>query len=241
SRIAGIEVPAGFCITTAVYREIIGNSQALHALLDQLAVLKADNRKAIAEICASIRRTIESIPIPGAIAEKMAGYLVRFGEKAAFAVRSSATAEDLPHASFAGQQNTYLNIIGKEAILKHISKCWASLFTDRAVIYRIQNGFDHSQVYLSVVIQRMVFPQSSGILFTADPITSNRKLLSIDASFGLGEALVSGLVSPDCYKVRDGEIVEKRIATKTLAIYGRKEGGTETHEIDPDQQKTQTL
>ena len=125
--------------------------------------------------------------------------------------------------------------------MQHISLCWASLFTDRAVIYRMQNGFDHSQVYLSVIIQRMVFPQASGILFTADPITSNRKLLSIDASFGLGEALVSGLVSADCYKVKRREIVDKRIATKKLAIYGRKEGGTETHEIAPDQQKTQTL
>jgi pyruvate,water dikinase len=105
----------------------------------------------------------------------------------------------------------------------------------------MQNGFDHSQVYLSVIVQRMVFPQASGILFTADPVTSNRKVLSIDASFGLGEALVSGLVSADCYKVQEGKIVDKRIAPKKLAIYGRKEGGTVTKQIDPDQQKTQTL
>ena len=156
-------------------------------------------------------------------------------------MRSSATAEDLPHASFAGQHDTYLNIIGKEAIMQHIKKCWASLFSDRAVIYRMQNGFDHSQVYLSVIVQRMIFSQASGILFTADPITSNRKLLSIDASFGLGEALVSGLVSADCYKVQEGEIVDKRIATKKLAIHGREEGGTETGQIEPEQQKTQTL
>ena len=125
--------------------------------------------------------------------------------------------------------------------MQHISKCWASLFSDRAVIYRMQNGFDHSQVYLSVIVQRMIFSQASGILFTADPITSNRKLLSIDASFGLGEALVSGLVSADCYKVQEGEIVDKRIATKKLAIHGREEGGTETGQIEPEQQKTQTL
>src|SRR5690606_15063011 len=118
----------------------------------------------------------------------------------------------LPHTSFAGQQDTYLNIIGNESILRHISKCWASLFTERAVIYRMQNGFDHRQVYLSVIIQRMVFPQASGIMFTADPVTSNRKVLSIDASFGLGEALVSGLVSADNYKVRESRIVEKTIS-----------------------------
>lgn len=152
--------------------------------------------------------------IPSDVVKAVACHLSRFGEEHAYAVRSSATAEDLPHASFAGQQDTYLNITGVDAILQHISKCWASLFTDRAVIYRMQNGFDHSQVYLSVIIQRMVFPQASGILFTADPMTGNRKLLSIDAGFGLGEALVSGLVSADCYKVQDGKIVDKRIETK---------------------------
>ena len=131
-------------------------------------------------------------------------------------MRSSATAEDLPTASFAGQQDTYLNIIGKDAILQNISKCWASLFTDRAVIYRMQNDFDHRKVYLSVVIQKMVFPQAAGIMFTADPITSSRRVASIDASFGLGEALVSGLVNADIYKVQEGKIVDKKISTKKL-------------------------
>lgn len=181
------------------------------------------------------------VEFPSDVAKAVAHTLSKLGDDHAYAVRSSATAEDLPQASFAGQQDTYLNIIGKESILQHIRKCWASLFTDRAVIYRMQNGFDHSQVYLSVIIQRMVFPQASGILFTADPITSNRKLLSINASFGLGEALVSGLVSADCYKVQEEKIVDKMIATKKLAIYCLKGGGTETQQIDPDQQKTQTL
>lgn len=105
----------------------------------------------------------------------------------------------------------------------------------------MRNGFDHSQVYLSVIVQRMISPQASGILFTADPISNNRKLISIDASFGLGEALVSGLVSPDCYKVQEEEIAVKIISTKQLAIYGLPEGGTETRQLDPDQQKAQTL
>lgn len=110
-----------------------------------------------------------------------------------------------------------MNIIGKEAILKHISKCWALLFTERAVIYRIQNGFDHRKVHLSVVVQKMVFPEAAGILFTADPVTSNRKVSSIDASFGLGEALVSGLVNADIYKVQSGKIIDKKISTKNWA------------------------
>jgi phosphoenolpyruvate synthase/pyruvate phosphate dikinase len=241
SKIEGIQVPEGFCVTTVGYQKIIEQNETYHALLDRLTMLKAEDRDQIGEISRKIRQIIMSVEIPSDVVKAVTHYLSQFGDEHAYAVRSSATAEDLPHASFAGQQDTYLNIIGVDAILQHISKCWASLFTDRVVIYRMQNGFDHSQVYLSVIVQRMVFPQASGILFTADPITSNRKLLSIDASFGLGEALVSGLVSADCYQVQEGEIVNTRIGTKKLAIYGLKEGGTETKQIDPDQQKTQTL
>lgn len=241
SKIQGIQVPEGFCVTTAGYQKAIEQNETLQALLDQLTMLKVENRDQIGKISREIRQTIMEAEIPSDVVKAVACYLSRYGEEHAYAVRSSATAEDLPHASFAGQQDTYLNITGVDAILQHISKCWASLFTDRAVIYRMQNGFDHSQVYLSVIIQRMVFPQASGILFTADPVTGNRKLLSIDAGFGLGEALVSGLVSADCYKVQDGQIVDKRIETKKKAVYGRKEGGTETQEIDLHQQKSQTL
>ncbi|MGG2065392.1 phosphoenolpyruvate synthase [Bacillus sp. S14(2024)] len=241
SKIHGIQVPEGFCVTTEVYKRVIGKNVELHQLLDQLTLLKVGDRDQIGEISRKIRKIIMEVEIPSDVVKAVAYYLSQFGDEHAYAVRSSATAEDLPYASFAGQQDTYLNIIGKESILRHISKCWASLFTDRAVIYRMQNGFDHSQVYLSVIIQRMVFPQASGILFTADPITSNRKVLSIDASFGLGEALVSGLVSADCYKVQEEKIIDKMIATKKLAIYALKEGGTETQQIDHEQQKTQTL
>lgn len=241
SKVDGIQLPEGFCVTTAGYRNAIEQNATYRALLDRLTMLKVEDREQIGEISRKIRQLLEEVDIPSEVKTAVARYLSRFGEEHAYAVRSSATAEDLPHASFAGQQDTYLNIIGQEAILQHISKCWASLFTDRAVIYRMQNGIDHRQVYLSVIVQRMIFPQASGILFTADPITGSRKLLSIDAGYGLGEALVSGLVSADCYKVQEGEIVDKRIATKTLAIYGREEGGTEIRQLDPDLQKTQTL
>src|SRR5437660_1699577 len=210
-------------------------------MLEQHNLLKVEDRARICDVSKKIRSVIEETVMAKEIAEAVTHFLTKSGDKNAYAVRSSATAEDLPTASFAGQQDTYLNIIGKEAILKHISKCWASLFTDRAVIYRMQNGFDHNKVQLSVVIQKMVYAEAAAIMFTGDTITSNRKLLSIDDSFGLGEALVSGLVSADCYKVQEEKIVDKMIAPKKLAIYGRKEGGTETQQIDPDQQKTQTL
>ncbi|PFC38004.1 phosphoenolpyruvate synthase [Bacillus cereus] len=241
TNIQGIQVPEGFCVTTVGYEKAIEQNEEFQTLLQQLTKLKMEERAQIGEMSKKIREVIMAVQIPSDVVESVAHYLSRFGNEHAYAVRSSATAEDLPYASFAGQQDTYLNIIGEEAILQHVRKCWGSLFTERAVTYRMQNGFEHNQVSICVVIQKMVFPEASGILFTADPITSNRKVLSIDASFGLGEALVSGLVSADNYKVKEDEIVEKVIATKKLAIYGRKEGGTERKKIAPNKQKVQTL
>ncbi|QWU45763.1 phosphoenolpyruvate synthase [Bacillus sp. NP247] len=241
TNIQGIQVPEGFCVTTVGYEKAIEQNEVFQTLLTQLVILKIEDRNQIGEMSKKIRETIMEVEIPSDVVEAVSHYLSRFGDEHAYAVRSSATAEDLPYASFAGQQDTYLNIIGKEAILQHVRKCWASLFTDRAVVYRMQNGFDHNQVSICVVVQRMVSPEASGILFTADPITSNRKVLSIDASFGLGEALVSGIVCADNYKVKEEKIVDKMIATKKLAIYALKEGGTETKQIDPVQQKIQTL
>jgi len=147
----------------------------------------------------------------------------------------------LPAASFAGQQDTYLNIVGSAAILQHVSRCWASLFTERAVTYRLRNGFDHRKVNMAVVVQQMVFPQAAGVLFTADPVTSNRKVSSVEASFGLGEALVSGLVNPDIYQVRDGDIVAKAVATKQRAIHALPGGGTQEQPIEPAKQEQPAL
>jgi pyruvate,water dikinase len=241
SRIEGIQVPEGFCVTTEAYKKTIEQTPELPELLEQLSHVKAEDRESVGEISGKIRRVIEETAITEEIVEAVTLQLTKLGDKDAYAVRSSATAEDLPTASFAGQQDTYLNIIGKEAIQKNINRCWASLFTDRAVTYRIQNSYDHSKILLSVVIQKMVFPEAAGIMFTADPITSNRKVVSIDASFGLGEALVSGLVNADIYKVREGRIADKKISTKKLAIYALKEGGTEEKRIEVERQNRQTL
>ncbi|WPB80979.1 phosphoenolpyruvate synthase [Archangium violaceum] len=241
SRIEGIRVPDGFCISTEAFKRIIGEIPSLGGLLDQLSLLKAEDRDKIGKLSGEIRGAIEGVAIPEDVLEDITRLLSRLGEENAYAIRSSATAEDLPTASFAGQQDTYLNIIGKKAILAHISKCWASLFTDRAVTYRLQNGFDHRKVHLSVVVQKMVFPQAAGILFTADPVTSNRKVSSIDAGFGLGEALVSGLVNADIYKVRDGEIIAKKVSTKKLAIHALNDGGTKEMAIEPERQNRQAL
>jgi pyruvate,water dikinase len=241
SKMEGIRVPDGFCLSTQAFQCIMRETPSMNALLDQLALLKLADREKIRELSGEIRRVIEGVAIPADMHAEITRLLTRLGEKHAYAVRSSATAEDLPTASFAGQQETYLNLLGEEAILKHISKCWASLFTERAVIYRLQNGFDHRNVYLSVVVQKMVFPQAAGVVFTADPVTSHRKVVSIEASFGLGEALVCGLVNADSYKVRDGKIIGKKISTKKLAISAFKDGGTYAQEIEPEQQNRQAL
>lgn len=241
AKIEEIRVPDGFCISTEAFKRIIGETSSLTELLDQLSLLRVEDRDKIGELSREIRRVIAGTAIPEDIQAEITRRLSSHGEETAYAVRSSATAEDLPTASFAGQQDTYLNIIGKAAILTHVSKCWASLFTERAVIYRLQNGFDHRQVHLCVVVQQMVFPQAAGILFTADPVTANRKVLSIDAGFGLGEALVSGLVNADSYKVSNGKVIDKKIATKTLAIHALKEGGTIQQEIEPERQNSQVL
>jgi len=241
SRIEGIRVPAGFCVTTDAFRRIMAEAPSIDDRLDQLSRLNPDDRETIPTLSAEIRRTIEGIAIPEDLAAAITRSLARLGEQAAYAVRSSATAEDLPAASFAGQQDTYLNVVGPAAILQHVSRCWASLFTERAVTYRLRNGFDHRKVHMAVVVQQMVFPQAAGVLFTADPLTSNRKVASVEASFGLGEALVSGLVNADVYKVRDGEIVAKTVATKQRAIQASPAGGTQEQAIEPERQEQEAL
>ncbi len=241
SRIDGIQVPAGFCVTTDAFRRIMAAAPSIDDRLDRLACVDPDDREAIRTLSAEIRRTLEAIAIPDDLAAAITRALARLGEHAAYAVRSSATAEDLPTASFAGQQDTYLNVVGRAAILQHVSRCWASLFTERAVTYRRRSGIDHRAVHMAVVVQRMVFAQAAGILFTADPVTSDRRVASVEAGFGLGEAMVSGLVNGDVYKVRDGEVVAKSVGTKQLAIYALPAGGTREQAIDPELQDRSAL
>src|SRR2546430_2425814 len=241
SRIEGIRVPAGFCVTTDAFGRIMAEGQSIDDQLDRLSRQNPDDREAIRTLSAEIRRTLEGIAIPGDLAAAITLALARLGDQAAYAVRSSATAEDLPTASFAGQQDTYLNIVGPAAILQHISRCWASLCTGRAVTYRLRNSFDHRKVHMAVIVQQMVFPAAAGVLFTADPVTSNRKVASVEATFGLGEPLVSGLVNADMSKVRDGEVVAKAVATKHLAIRASPGGGTQEQAIEPERQEQPAL
>ena len=155
------------------------------------------------------------------------------GDDVPVAVRSSATAEDLPQASFAGQQDTYLNVVGAEAVVDAVRRCWASLWTERAVSYRATNGIDPRAVRLAVVVQRMVDAEVSGVMFTANPVTGKRRQTVIDASAGLGEAVVSGAVNPDHFVVdtASGEILERQPGDKRVAIVAVPGGGT--HQVEP--------
>lgn len=241
SRVEGIRVPAGFCVTTDAFRRVMTTVPSIDDRLGRMSHLGPDDRQAVRTLSGEVRRAIEGVAIPDDLAAAITRSVARLGEQAAYAVRSSATAEDLPTASFAGQHDTYLNIVGPAAVLQHVSWCWASLFSERAVTYRLRNGFDHRKAHMAVVVQQMVFAQASGVLFTADPVTSNRKVTSIEASFGLGEALVSGLVNADVYKVRDGQVAAKAVATKQLAIHASPTGGTQELAIEPERQEQPAL
>ncbi|WP_370153042.1 rifamycin-inactivating phosphotransferase [Streptacidiphilus sp. EB129] len=246
SRIEGVRVPGGFCVTTDAFRRIMAEAPSIDEQLDQLSHStqrdkEGDDREELRRLSAQIRGTIEGVAIPGDVAAAITRALARHGEQAAYAVRSSATAEDLPTASFAGQQDTYLNVMGPTAILQHISRCWASLFTERAVTYRRRNGIDHRTVHMAVVVQQMVLPDAAGILFTADPVTGDRKVATVDAGFGLGEALVSGLVNPDVFRVRHGEVVARAIAAKQRAVHALPAGGTQEVAIDSRQREQPAL
>ena len=170
---------------------------------------------------------ILATPIPTRIEEAIteAYRALGDGEYVPVAVRSSATAEDLPYASFAGQQETYLNIVGADVLIDAVRRCWASLWTDRAVSYRASNSIDQRSVRLAVAIQHMIDATVSGILFTANPLTGKRRQAVIDASHGLGEAIVSGAVNPDHFVVKtaNGEIVERRVGDKRVAIHAKQE------------------
>src|SRR5664280_2295163 len=241
SRIEGISVPDGFCVTTDAFQRTLAQAPSIDDRLDQLSCLSPDDGEAIRALSGEIRGALEGVAIAEDLASAIMRPLARLGEHAAYAVRSSATAEDSPSASFAGQHDTFLNVVGTAAILQHVSRCWASLFSERAVTYRLRNGFDHRKVRMAVVVQQMVNPHVAGILFTADPVTFNRKVASVEASFGLSEALVSGLVNADLYKVRDGEIVAKTVANKQLAIHASPASGTQELAIEPERHEQPAL
>ncbi|PCC74913.1 pyruvate, water dikinase [Nannocystis exedens] len=240
---AGFPVPPGFCVTTAAYRRFVAGCPTFSAWLDRLDALDPDDVAGARELGAAVRDALLAVPLPEEVVGEITTAHESLGREHAYAVRSSATAEDLPGASFAGQQDTYLNIRGGDELLAAVRRCFASLFTDRAILYRARNGFGHRQVALAVVVQRMVVPDASGILFTADPVTGHRGTLTIDAGYGLGEALVGGLVTADLYRVdrRTGALKELRVGDKQVAIRPVPGGGTVTEDVPEDRRRARVL
>lgn len=232
---AGLPVPDGFCLSTEAYIQAVeplGLAEVHSALQDT----PADDLEALAGLAGRARSLITSAELPTAIAgEILTAYRALDGVPVA--VRSSATAEDLPFASFAGQQDTYLNVIDAVALLDAVRKCWASLWTDRAVAYRASRNIDPATVALAVVVQRMVNAEAAGVMFTANPVTGRRREAVIDASPGLGEAVVSGAVNPDHFVVdtASGAILQRRLGDKRTAVRPLPQGGTEYVGQGPDQ------
>ena len=231
---AGFPVPAGFCVTTTAY-ELVAGDVRLDPILTALARTRPDDAARLAELAAEARTVLSAARVPDALTRAITTAYAELGGEAPVpvAVRSSATAEDLPHASFAGQQDTYLNVVGVEALLSAVRRCWASLWTERAVSYRATNGIDPRSVRLAVAVQQMVDAAVAGVLFTANPLTGKRRQAVIDASPGLGEAVVSGIVNPDHFVVNTatGEIVERRLGDKRVAIWAADGSGTERVEL----------
>ncbi|ATB33473.1 phosphoenolpyruvate synthase [Melittangium boletus] len=240
---AGLPVPPGFCVTTAAFDAFLAGHGDTGSLFAALEALDGRDVEAARQVAESTRAALGRAPLPPAVADAVLATWKEMGPEVSWAVRSSATAEDLPDASFAGQQDTYLNIRGADALLDAVRRCWVSLFTDRAVLYRANHGFGHRGVKLSVVVQRMVLPEVSGILFTADPITGRRGTVSIDAGFGLGEALVSGLINADLYKVdkETGALLDVQVGDKALAIRPRPEGGTWEEHLPESMRRARAL
>ncbi|WP_224332611.1 PEP/pyruvate-binding domain-containing protein [Haloprofundus halobius] len=241
---AGFTVPDGFCVTTETYRELV-DDEAIRASIRALSHVDPTNATALADAATTLRTQIRaqqfSPTVRDAIERAAAETANGVGE--AFAVRSSATAEDLPDASFAGQQETYLNVRGRNELVDRVRDCVASLFTDRAIAYRAKNEIAHEGVSIAVVVQRMVDADVSGVLFTADPETGNRRVAAIEAGVGLGEALVSGEVTADAVRVdrRTGEVLDYEVGEKAVAVRPVSGGGTARVELPSDERSQRAL
>ena len=246
---ADLPVPPGFAVTTDGFETIRDHPQAVEDIRALLATVDFDDPPGIREISKSIRSRIESLPMSAEVEEAVRS---AYGELCArcnqedvpVAVRSSATAEDLPDASFAGQQDTFLWVRGPDSVVEHVKRCWSSLFTDRAMSYRHEMGHDHEVVSMSVAVQQMVDPKAAGVAFTLDPATGDRSQIAIESSWGLGEAVVSGEVTPDNFLV-DKVILEihaRTISPKHTELVMSPDGsGVHWREVGVDRQRSPSV
>uniref|UniRef100_A0A7C4H8Z8 Phosphoenolpyruvate synthase n=1 Tax=Thermofilum pendens TaxID=2269 RepID=A0A7C4H8Z8_THEPE len=249
---AGIPVPPGFAVTAYAFRRFIeemGIKEKIQQILREQVKPGASEPRDYEEASKRIRELIEKTPMPKDIEEAIraahGGLSRRVGKREEFvAVRSSATAEDLPDASFAGQQETYLNVKGEDEVVEKVKKCWSSLFTPRAIFYRESKGFAHEKVLISVAVQKMVNSRSAGVMFTIHPVTGEEDKIVIEGSWGLGEVVVGGKVTPDEWVVdkKTLTILERRVSEKSIEIMrDPKTGGNLEREVDPERRKAPCL
>lgn len=243
---AGIRVPPGFAVTTHSYAIFIDQAGIKDKIYTRLAGLDPDSIEALNQVAAEVQELINSAPIPEEVQQAINhGYAALCKKCAAefipVAVRSSATAEDLPSASFAGQQDTYLWVEGASRVIQKVRRCWASLFTPRAISYRIKNDFPHESVLISVGVQKMVNSKAAGVMFTLNPTTGDPSKVVIEGSWGLGETVVSGSVNPDKFVVDKVmmEINERSISTKHIeCVYDLEKSEVINTDVDPGMQCT---
>ncbi len=238
---AGIPVPPGFVVTAATYREFVRLNRLDDVIRRELGSLDVHDTPQLQARAAAVREAFLAAPMPADIAAAIAEAYRELGG-GPVAVRSSATAEDLPEASFAGQQSTFLNVVGEENVVRAVQACWASLFEARAIFYRAENGFDHLKVSLAVPVQRMVQSEKSGVMFTVEPVSSDTSKVTIEAVWGLGEAIVSGEISPDFYLLDKSTLAvvsrqvtpQDRMLVRASSGNGRHDSGNEWVPVPPE-------
>jgi pyruvate,water dikinase len=239
----GLPVPGGFVVTSYAFRQFLTETGIEQTLFDDLEKLDVDDNRALEQAAKKAKSAVMKAKMPPEIRDKIKEAYSRLDSgKMVVAVRSSATAEDLPDASFAGQQETFLNIMGERALLESVQKCWASLYGARAIYYRAKQGFDDRSVNIAVVVQQLVNSEKAGVMFTSHPVTGE-PLTIIEGSWGLGESVVSGSVSPDKYifDQRTAKVVDRLIAKKSIEIISDGNHGTKTLEVEKGRQDAPVL
>jgi pyruvate,water dikinase len=240
---AGLPIPPGFVICAPAYREVVERSGLEAKIKGMLAGVDRSNSSQLQEVERQIRRLFKDVPITDEMSQLIVEGYHALGDNVPVAVRSSATAEDLAEASFAGQQETFLNIVGKEELLNAVSQCWSSLYTSQAIFYRHQRGFDNFQVSMAVVVQKMVNSEKSGVTFTVDPVLRNHFNMVIEAMWGLGEGVVSGAITPDHYKVdrETYKIIYEFVPEKRIMFCKDGNCGVVTLDVPPEKVSVRVL
>ena len=233
-----LPVPDGFCIRTAAFDRFLEGVDQLESFYANLEELAFEPSESVQAAAAQIRQHLAEVPIPADIADQIISAWQALGADLAYAVRSSATAEDLPQASCAGQHDTFLNVRGRDALLAAVRRCWISLFTDRAVLYRMRNHIPQRSAAMAVTVQQMVSADAAGVVFTADPLTGDRGRIVMEATWGLGETLVSGKVGPDRIVLdkRTLRVVESSVGRKTIEIVPDMAGGVRQQAVVAERQ-----